>query len=168
MQVRLGEVLIERNVLTREQVDHVLEEQKRRGQPFGLICERLYGISPEEVEEAWSEQYARLTRKVDPRFESFDDRALNLVSRRQAWQFRVLPIRFDGDELIVATTRRHLRRALRFATKVIGVPVYLVIADPEPLGEAMCSHYPLAGMTSRSIDDEELDRLLALAAPSAA
>jgi hypothetical protein len=73
----------------------------------------------------------------------------------------VLPIRFDDRELMLATTRRHLRRALRFANNVLGVPVYLVLADALYLGEAIQRHYPMPGLSPRSIDDEALDQVLA-------
>jgi hypothetical protein len=162
MEVRIGELLIRSGALTEPQVQQILEEQQRTGEPFGLLSERLFGVDPRNVEQAWADQYAALTRSVDPDLEAFDPRATELVTRRQAWQFRVLPIRFDERELVMATTCQYLRRALGFATNVIGVPVYLVTADPAALGEALCRHYPLPGLTRESIDDHSMDRLLHL------
>ncbi|MCI0629609.1 MAG: hypothetical protein L0Y44_03015 [Phycisphaerales bacterium] len=153
MEFRLGQLLIEKGVLTPAQAHRVLEEQERTGEPFGLLCERLFNVDEEAVEQAWAVQYACLCRKIDPRHEVVESRALALVTRRQAWQFRILPIRFDGGELMLATTQQHLRRALRFATSVLGVPVYLVLATPEALGQALCRHYPLPGMSAQSITD---------------
>jgi hypothetical protein len=158
--LRIGDLLVERGILSKEQVHDILDEQKSSGEPFGAICERLFDVSPETIEEAWASQYISITRKVNPAIETIDQKAVELVSRRQAWQFRVLPIRWDGRELMVATTPAHLRRALRFVTRFLGVPVYLVIADSRALGDALCRHYPLAGMTPASIDDGALDHLL--------
>jgi hypothetical protein len=84
-----------------------------------------------------------------------------LITRRQAWQFRVLPVRFDGRELMLATTRSQLRRALRFANNVLGLPVFLVLSESRPLGEALCRHYPMPGMSATAIDDDAMDHLLA-------
>lgn len=161
MQLRLGNILVEQGVLTESQVQDVLREQQRTGEPFGLICERLCDVSPQDVEQAWATQYSAQTRTVDPLSEPVDRRALELITRRQAWQFRVLPLRFDGRELMMVTTRQHLCRALRFATAVMCVPVYLVLAPPTALGEALCRHYPLPGMTPQSINDDFMDRLVA-------
>ena len=161
MDIRLGKILVDKGVLTGSQVHEVLDEQQRTGAPFGLICEQKFGVSPQDVEQAWATQYSAQARTVDPLREPVDRKAIELVTRRQAWQFRVLPLRFDGRELMLVTTRQHLCRALRFATAVIGVPVYVVLATPASLGEALCRHYPLPGMTPQSIGDEFTDRLVA-------
>jgi len=100
--MRLGELLVKDGLLSREQVEQILERQRRTGEPFGLLCEKLAGVDPLRVEEAWAAQYATLTRQIDPRVEAFEERAVDLITRRQAWQFRVLPIRFDGAELMLA------------------------------------------------------------------
>jgi hypothetical protein len=163
MELRLGQLLIDRGVLAEEQVERILRHQQHSGEPFGCIAERLYGVEPAEIEQAWARQYASLTRTIDPAVEVFEERATAMVTRRQAWQFRVLPVRFDPTELMIATTQMHLGRALRFATNVIGVPVYFVMADPLALGAALCKRYALPGMTPASVIDDGLDRLLCAA-----
>lgn len=154
MEVRLGQLLVEDGVLTSQQVEEIVAEQERTGEPFGLLAERLFGVDPHKIEEAWARQYAHLTRTVKPEVEVFDEQATELVTRRQAWQFRILPLRFEGRELLIATTEQHLRRALRFATNVIGIPVFFVMADPLDLGRALCAHYALPGMTPESVLDD--------------
>jgi hypothetical protein len=153
-EVRLGQLLVESDVLTSRQVAAIIIEQERTGEPFGLLAERLFGVDPVKIEDAWACQYAGLTRTVNPAVEVFDEQAAELVTRRQAWQFRILPLRFEGRELLIATTQTHLRRALRFATNIIGIPVFFVMADPMDLGRALCTHYPLPGMTPESVSDE--------------
>ncbi len=152
-EVRLGQILIEAGVLAPDQVARILLVQEQTGEPLGLLAERLFSVDPTAIEEAWARQYAGLTRTVDPEIEVFEERALAVVTRRQAWQFRILPLRIEGRELLMVTTQRHLRRALRFATNVIGVPVFFVLADPVALGRALCRHYALPGMTPESVDE---------------
>lgn len=159
MELRLGTLLIERGALTSADVDVILAEQQQTGEPFGALCERLFGIDPAVIESAWAEQYTALTRTVQLDSEPVEDKALELVTRRQAWQFGVFPIRFDGDELMMATTTEHLARALRFATNVIGVPVYLVIASAEDLGSALQRHYHLPGLDTNDLLRSPRDRL---------
>jgi hypothetical protein len=160
MEVRLGDLLVEHGVLTKAQVVAILDEQESCGEPFGVLAERIFGVDPAAVECAWARQYATLTRFVDPEAEAIDDRALDMVTRRQAWQFRVLPIRFEPRELMVATTQAHLPRALRFAISVIGYPVFFVLAAPAPLGRALCRHYPLPGLSADAIEGAGLHLLV--------
>ncbi len=155
--VRLGEVLISQGLLTATQVIEVLREQTRTGLPFGVLCEEMFDIEPDVVEDAWVKQYEMISRPVDPTREIYDDSVSDLVTRRQAWQFRVLPIRYDGDELLVATTASHLRRALRFATRTMAVPVYLLLSAPGPLMEVLAKRYPMAGFGPDYHDDHVND-----------
>lgn len=147
MSIRLGDLLVRKGVLTESQRQKVLEYQQVMARPFGELAERLFGIRPAVIEDAWADQYVEVTRRVDPRRETVDPDVLTLVDRRQAWQFRFLPLRHDGDELMACTTREHLVRALKFAAWAITDPCYLVVAEPEALGEALVRYYPLAGMT---------------------
>ncbi|MHC5023050.1 MAG: GspE/PulE/PilB domain-containing protein [Planctomycetota bacterium] len=167
MECRIGALLVESGILNQAQLDEILRRQRRTSEPLGLLAEKMYNVDPDAVEETWVRQYTLLTRTVDPTIEIFEPRALELVTRRQAWQFRVLPIRFDDEELMVATTASHLRRALRFTTRVIGVPTYLVLADADRLGQALCRQFALPGMTSACVDDGCLDHLLDRFKPAA-
>lgn len=151
MVLRIGELLVRRGVMTDAQRDEVLAEQKRSGRPFGDLAERLLGICPREVEQAWAEQYAAMVRPIDPRRSSSDPDALAIVSSRQAWQFAMLPLRFAAEELIACTTQVHLARALRFAAWRVATPVRFVLATPEHLGEALASHYPVKGMRAEDL-----------------
>ena len=147
MELRLGTILVDQGILAEDQVKAVLNVQHRTGQPFGLICEQMYDIAPQAIEAAWAHQYAQRTSAVDPRLLVPDPAATEAISRRQAWQFSVLPIKWDGRELMMATTPGDLCRALRFATNVLGIPAYFVMCEPAQLQEAMQMHYPLPGTT---------------------
>lgn len=145
--MRIGDVLVGMGVLTPAQRDAVLEAQRVRHRPFGVLAEEMFDVSPETVESAWASQFSELAPHVDPAGAPIPKEALAAISRRQAWQFRVLPLWFSGDELVVATTRENLARAMRFVAWRIERPVSFVIAEPRRLGEALCEHYPMAGMT---------------------
>ena len=147
MELRIGTILMDQGILSEDQVKAVLNVQHRTGQPFGLICEQIYDIAPKAIEAAWARQYAARTSTVDPRLLTPDPDAVDAISRRQAWQFSVLPIQWDGRELMMATTAKDLCRALRFATNVLGIPAYFVMCEPAALQEAMQMHYPLPGTT---------------------
>jgi len=151
MTVRLGEVMVEQGLLTRDQVRCILNEQQALKRPFGELAERLFGVSERDVEMAWARQYAGIAEHIDPRELTIEADVLALIDRRQAWQFRILPLRRDGEEIMVATMVEHLPRALRFALRHFNEPCYLVICSPDALGEALMQNYPLSGMSAKSV-----------------
>jgi len=150
--VHLGDLLVKHGVLTPVQRDEVLTAQKARGGPFGAIAEEMYGVSPAAVERAWAEQYAAMSAPVDPRLYSINPRALEVITRRQAWQFRMIPLEFNGDEVLACTTQDHLVRALKFAGWRLGHACQFVLTDAASLGEALARHYPMAGMTPEMVN----------------
>jgi len=152
--------MVEQGVLSEQQVQDVLAEQQRAKRPFGVLAEQMFGIDPAVIESSWSQQYARLTRRIDLNVEAFEPRATEMISRRQAWQFHVVPVRFDGSELMIATTVDHLPRALRFANNVIGLPVYFVMTDRDALMTALNRHYSIAGMNEKTVDSAHLKHLI--------
>ncbi|MFG0328676.1 MAG: hypothetical protein ACF8PN_02150 [Phycisphaerales bacterium] len=149
MAVRLGELLVRFGALTEQEVQRVLDEQQDTGRPFGEIAERRFGLSSSQIEAAWAEQFAQITQRIDPQSEEICPQALQLVNRRQAWQFQLLPIRRDGREFMVATTVENLPRAARFFAWRLGEPVYFVLCDDDALEAALRRHYPIEGMTLR-------------------
>lgn len=151
MVLRLGDLLVRNGVLTTDQRDFILEQQREMGRPFGELAERLFGVSAADVEQAWAEQYAALSAPVDPRRYRPNAELLGRVTKRQAWQFEVLPLKHEGDELLLCTTQENLPRAMKFAGWRLGEAVSFVLASPKALGEALEKHYPMGGMTAAMI-----------------
>jgi hypothetical protein len=149
MSVRLGELMVRRGLLSERQVEKVLEAQGRTARPFGELAEEMFDLHPADVERVWAEQYALQTPRIDPRTEKVQKQAVDLLSRRQAWQFRVLPLRIEGGELCLCTTADNLARALRFVYRRLELPAYFLTADGDALDEALQKHYPMSGMTGR-------------------
>ncbi|MBX3381959.1 MAG: hypothetical protein KF864_00460 [Phycisphaeraceae bacterium] len=145
--LHLGDLLVRNGVLTSTQRDEVLQAQRTRGGPFGALAEEMFGVSAQAVESAWAEQYASFAPHVDPRKVEVNKLALDVLTRRQAWQFCILPLKLHGDDLVACTTQEHLVRALKFAGWRLGHATQFVISDPQHLGEALCKWYPMAGMT---------------------
>lgn len=151
--VHLGELLVKHGLITADQRDQILRAQLARGGPFGALAEQMFGVSPEAVERAWAEQYSTLVPHIDPRSYNVNPRALELITRRQAWQFCLLPIDFqaDGHALLACTTQEHLPRALKFAGWRLAFTVEFAICEPLQLGEALEHHYPMAGMRADTV-----------------
>jgi len=153
MPIRIGDLLVERGSITREQRDEILVHQFRRARPFGVLAEELFGVSKQDVETAWSAQYASMADRIDPANERIDPVALASVTRRQAWQFGLLPMRVEGGELVVATTADRLPRALRFTSWRVAMPCRFDLCAEHRLAEALECHLPMAGLDARFLND---------------
>jgi hypothetical protein len=141
--IPIGQVLIEQGVLSAEQVAHILKVQKASHRPFGDLAERLYGIAPEAIEDAWVEQYIRTAGVVNLDDVTFDADCLRLINRRQAWQFHLLPTHRAGEHLHVATDAENLIRAVNFSSRRIDEAVYFLVADSKQLRAFLMKHYPV-------------------------
>ena len=141
--IQIGQLLIEQGVLSAKQVDHILRVQKISHRPFGDLAERLYGISPQAVEDAWVQQYIRMVGTVDLSDQKFDEQCLRLLNRRQAWQFHMLPTTRAEDNLNIATDAESLVRAVNFSAKKLDEPVYFQIAERTQLRDFLMKHYPV-------------------------
>lgn len=147
MGMRLGQILVNRGLLTQDQVDVILSRQEETGRPFGDLAERLFSISPGDVEKAWAEQLSQMSDHIDPTSELIEPDVCSLVTARQAWQFGLLPLRRENGEVIVATTSEHLPRASRFAAWSIAAPILFVVSERGALEQALQQHHPFPGMT---------------------
>ena len=143
---RIGALLIRRRVLDPKQVRTLLQFQRRSDEPLGVLAERLFGVDPRTIEKAWVEQYGQLGTTVDLDTQLVGQDTLGLLTRRQAWQFRLLPLRREDGLLVMATTRQALPRAARFAWKRLGAPVYMLLGGHGKLITHLRLYYPWPAM----------------------
>lgn len=149
--VKLGELLVRGGLLSDEQRHEIVEAQKNSGRPFGDLAERMFGVSPRAIERAWGQQLVSLLSRVDLDRECVEPRALESISRRQAWQFEVFPLRFLSGELVVCTTEENLIRAMKFAGWRVGGECQFVLAERAQLGAMLERHFPIDGMSLGSV-----------------
>jgi hypothetical protein len=151
--IQIGELLVEQGVLNRRQVEHILKVQKMSHRPFGDLAERLYGIDPKAVEDAWVEQYLRVAGVVDLEEQQVETECLRLLNRRQAWQFHMLPLNRDRETLSMATSAEDLVRSVNFATRSLEEPVHFLIAERQQLREFLMKHYPVPQFLAQYADN---------------
>ncbi len=155
MSIRLGELLVLQGVITSEQQQQILESQLESGRPFGVIAEEQFGVEPTAVEQAWASQYAMIAPRVEPAEIEIDAQVLEIVSKRQAWQFGFVPFACEGVETQLVAARETLARSLRFVNWRLPGLCTFAICDLASLRRGLETHYPLPGA-----DVELVDRFL--------
>ena len=150
--LRIGDIMVEQGVLSAQQVFEILQAQKKSAVPFGVLAERMFEVTVDTIEQAWIEQYARFTGTLNLEDVQVDARALRLINRRQAWQFEILPLRFEpGGELLMAASRARLARAVTFAANRIKPVAYFRIAESQQLRKFLRQHYPMPEVSQELI-----------------
>lgn len=150
--LKIGELLVQQGAITAEQLAHALDVQAAIGRPLGDLCERLFDLDPQAADTAWAEQFATSQLPRDISDEVVDSRCVGMLRPRQAWQFRLMPLRFEAlpadhvtpRHLVLATTSDGLRRAMNFAARSFTVPPSLIVATPASLRAVLAVYYPVS------------------------
>jgi hypothetical protein len=128
----LGALLLRKGLVTNEELDRGLEERVR----LRLCFEN-------DIARVLAEQAS--IEFVDIGITSVDPRAVELLQREQAEEFRAIPVRLhpDGDVSVAVTdpTDETLLPQLKLAT---GHPVRLLVTTPSALRAAWVTAYPSA------------------------
>jgi len=93
---RLGEELVYRGLVTNDQVDIALKEQKKMGKPLGEALIALGFISEAEMRDALAEMLDH--ESIDLTTAVPDVDAIKLIAKEYAVRFNIVPINFDKEE----------------------------------------------------------------------
>ncbi len=148
---RIGDLLIREGMITREQLDKALQEQKQNGTRVGYNLVKLGFINEIELTKMLARQYKMPAVDLS-RFE-VDPRIAKLIPTDIATKHLVLPLKRDGRTLTVAMadpTNMGVVDDLKFITRYDVVPV---IAGEFTLRHAIEKHYG-------SADEQQLQSLM--------
>ncbi len=138
----IGKLLIERGVLSIDQVSEVLAQQNQTHQRFGEIAAGTFGVDEQAIWQAWGEQMIQHCPRVDLVVEPRHTGVLQSIDGRTAWQYHLLPLRREDGRLVCATTREHLPGAIQFARRHFDTPVRFVLAERFQLEQYLMRGYP--------------------------
>ena len=132
-------------MLTTNQVEQALAAQAEREVPLGRIVEQLFDVERTAVIEALAEQIVMRSPDASLATETFDAQCLRMISAKEAWDNLVLPIRWEGGELLCATTVETLPGAVELLQHKLDCPFHFAIAEMRPLEEFIASLYAYEG-----------------------
>lgn len=159
---RLGDILLESGLLTREQLDRALATAAANRQRLGELLVNTRLLSELDIARALATQLGLAI--VDLRAISIPREILALLPRDLAQEYQVIPIRLEGNRLIVATsdpTNVQTEDALRTASGYDIGFVIAVASDIEwALEEASTPRLGTILLQWGKISPEQLDRAL--------
>lgn len=125
--MRLGEKLITLGLLSKDQLEIVLTEQKSSKKLIGAILVDMGFITESALGEILAESYG--TQKFDSKSTMLDSTVVRLIPKEVATRHRILAVRFEGDTLQLAMADVYnvlaIDQVRRYAPKGAKiVPVY--------------------------------------------
>ena len=136
---RLGDLLVRDGLITREQLQQALSEQKGTGNRLGYTLVKLGFVEETEITKMLARQY-RMPAVDLSRFE-VDERIVKLVPADVAVRHSVLPLKREGRTLTVAMsdpTNGSVMDDLKFITRY---DIFPVIAGEYTLRQAIERYY---------------------------
>ncbi len=136
---RLGDLLVREGLITKEQLDHALQEQRNSGMRLGYVLVKLGLVQETEITKMLARQY-RMPAVDLSRFE-VDPKIAKLVPADVAVKHTVLPLKREGRTLTVAMadpTNVTVVDDLKFITRY---DIFPVIAGEYTLRHAIERYY---------------------------
>ena len=139
---RLGDILLELNLVSAEDLDRAVEEQKRTGQMLGAVLVRLALVEERTLLDVLHKQLG--LPLVDLDNVAPDEQALTLVREDMAKKYTAIPLEIESRRTLVVAMADPLNVAaiedLRFHT---GMFIKPVLASQSQVREAIDRHYHL-------------------------
>jgi len=143
---RIGELLKQRGMLNDAQISEILERQKVSGSPFGAVAAELFGVQEAELWRAWAQQMIDCCPKLSPSELVSNPKSLAFVTPREAWAYRLLPLDWNENEILLVTTAERLPNAMAYAQIKAPVPAVFAVADRLDLEAAIRRNYGLSSL----------------------
>ncbi len=138
--MRLGEILIERKLITEEDLERALELQKERGDKLGKTLVDMGFIAMRDVLAALSEQLRRAAgrhRRAACRFRTETE----ALSPRFLRQFRCLPVGRDDHTVTLAMADPLDVETIAAVRNCTGLKVSTVLAAEQEILDAIDKYY---------------------------
>ncbi len=137
---KLGDLLIERNLVTPEELNAAVGWQKNVERPLGALLVRMGALGEEKLAETLSEQLHMPFEKLHP--ESSPPEVIAALPRQLAVRYSAFPVRIlEDNRLLVAMADRLKPQQLIEMEAALGRKVALCLTTRTELGLALRLHY---------------------------
>ena len=140
---RIGEVLLERGLITRKKLEEALAHQKEHGGLMGQVLIKLGMVTEEDVALALTAQYGFPYLPLD-NYE-IDVALTSLIPERVAREYCLIPIDRIGNALTLAMADPSNVKAIEDIEMMTKCVVQTFVSTPSDIESAIEKHYKPAG-----------------------
>jgi len=139
IQKKLGELLIERGVINKQQLQHALEAQKEKGGLIGQVLVGLKYATEEAIAQALTAQYGFPYLPLDNY--DIDSEIVKIVPKNVATQFCLIPVDKIGNNLTIAMSNPLNNLAIEDIELVSGLCVQIFVSTATDIKNAINKYY---------------------------
>jgi type IV pilus assembly protein PilB len=158
-KMQLGQLLLGRSVVTQEQIDKALAEQKAKGHHklLGELLVEMNYCTENQIASALAEAYGVPYAQVSPKI--CDAKALESLPREFLEEHIILPLFKVGDKLTVAVSEPTNVFLIDEIERISGCKVQIVCATTKDIKATLETHLPAANVfvIDDIIDEEGLE-----------
>ncbi|MCS7468371.1 ATPase, T2SS/T4P/T4SS family [Stieleria sp. ICT_E10.1] len=159
-QRRIGQILVDLGFLTDEQRDIVLEEQEQQpGALFGKVAEDMQLITEDQLVQGLAEQMSMQTISLEEI--QLEPELVEKLTETMAQLYRVVPIRFEGNQLTVATCDPQNLSVQDELRTFLGYDIEVLVATERDINTTIGRYYDsesesVEKLVAELAEDEEL------------
>ena len=146
----LGEVLLEKGMITPQQMRLALQEQKRTGELLGDVLLRLGILTRKDLSRALA--YSSDLPFVDLKQVHIDSNATKTISKDLAKKFKLIPFAMENNSLKVAMDNPNDVVAIDTLRRTTGKKIEIFASDLDGILESIEIYYELGASLEEEID----------------
>ncbi len=139
MPLKIGELLLKAQLISEDQLEKALEDQKQAGGRVGEHLVKRDFVSEEDILDCLSQQYG--VPSINLRHFDIDDSIIRLIPADVARKYEFIPVSKTGATLTVAMSDPTNVFAMDDITFITGYRVEPVVASEEALREAIDKYF---------------------------
>ena len=136
---QLGELLIERSLINKQQLDKALAFQKEKGGLIGEILVELGFVKEEDIAQTLTAQYGFPFLPLNSY--EIDTEIINIVPARVARQYLIIPVDKIGGNLTVAMSNPLNIQAVEDVELLSGCNVQTFVSTSSDIKKAIEKYY---------------------------
>ena len=136
---QLGQLLIEKGLITQQQLDHALKIQKEKGGLIGEILLALGYIKETDIAWALSSQYGFPYLPLENY--DIDPEIIKIIPARVVRQYLVIPIDKFGNNLSIAMSNPLNNKAIEDVEMLVGHNVQIFVSTSSDIRRIIEKYY---------------------------
>ncbi len=163
MALRIGDILVEKKIITQEDLDLAIKEHQNTKEFLGQALVRLNMITEEKLLKVLAEQQG--ITFLDLKETKIDQKVIESVPAKFAWHYKIMPVRIDGNVLTVAISNPFDMWPIDDLETNLGYRVEIALAVSSDIADAVKKYYGVGADTierilSEAPEDEKKDETI--------